>query len=211
MTEKFKRRVSLRERPGLRDSVGSFISMRLSISVIQVDHLTRHLATQKALLYLFSERHPGDSTAICPYCAVYLCFHTALSIVRACVQLCVCMQRNITCPALSASAWLRQGLNLELGWQAASPHTALSLKGGAHSHTWLLNVCAGPYGCTTNAIIQVTKPKPITMLACTFSSDMPTKGYTHNNRYKPSYPPAWFSRAGSLSMCYLTIPASPGV
>lgn len=120
--------------------------MHLSVSVTQMDHLTKHLAMQKVLLCLFSERHPGDSTAFCPYCAVYLSFHTAVSIVCATVQLCVCMQRadvDVTCPALSVSAWLRQGLllNLETGWQPTNPHTALGLQEGAHSHTWLFNVC----------------------------------------------------------------------
>lgn len=86
-------------------------------------------------------------------------------------------------------------------WLAASKPAALGLQGGAHSHTWPFNMCAGLYGHTANAIIQVTKPKPTAMLASILGSDTPTKGYTHDTGCTPSYPPAWFPRAGGLSMC----------
>lgn len=164
----------------------------------------------KVLLCSQTSKHylmPRDSTVFCPYCAVYLCFHTAVSILFFHVHAEGRCGRRVSCSI--SLCLVETGSLTEPGvWLATSKPTAPGLQGGAHSHAWPFIMCAGLYGRTANAIIRVTKPKSIAMLASTLSSDTPTKGYTHNTRCTPSYPPAWFPTAGGLSMCYTPIPAS---
>lgn len=133
--------------------------MHLPISVTQMDHLTKYLTMQKVLLCSLT---PRSSTAFCPYCTVYLFFHTAVSILCLCMQLCVCMQRadvDVSCPALSASAWLRQSLH-STGFAGGAHGSWLTAHGSqltAHSSqpcAWLFNMCAGPYSGTTDALIH---------------------------------------------------------